>query len=148
MGDSGLDIRICFLGESFVNGTGDSSHLGWTGPVCADLAQRGYAITYYNLGIRRETSRQLLTWWQPECDRRRGSEPTHPTPELSPGPNLRRVGYSLSGCDGFPAAIAAVMSEVQAGDGAHPNAAGDGEYAKLVQHWSAWKNWFQASDMP
>jgi lysophospholipase L1-like esterase len=64
------DIRICFLGESFVNGTGDSTYLGWTGRVCIDLSQQGYEVTYYNLGIRRETSRELARRWQSEVKRR------------------------------------------------------------------------------
>jgi lysophospholipase L1-like esterase len=63
-------IRICFLGESFVNGTGDRTHLGWTGRLCQTLSQRGDRITSYNLGIRRETSTELLERWQQECDRR------------------------------------------------------------------------------
>ncbi|PSB34680.1 GDSL-type esterase/lipase family protein [Stenomitos frigidus] len=64
------DIRICFLGESFVNGTGDRTHLGWTGRLCQTLSQLGDRVTYYNLGIRRETSTELLARWQQECDRR------------------------------------------------------------------------------
>jgi lysophospholipase L1-like esterase len=64
------DIRICFLGESFVNGTGDRTYLGWTGRLCVNLSQRGNTVTYYNLGIRRETSTELLQRWQPEVNRR------------------------------------------------------------------------------
>ncbi|AFZ37694.1 lipolytic protein G-D-S-L family [Stanieria cyanosphaera PCC 7437] len=64
------DIRICFLGESFVNGTGDSTHLGWTGRLCVNLSQKSYAVTYYNLGIRRETSTELARRWQSEIVRR------------------------------------------------------------------------------
>jgi lysophospholipase L1-like esterase len=64
------DIRICFIGESFVNGTGDSTYLGWTGRVCQHLAQQGYPVTYYNLGIRRETSTLLTKRWQSEVERR------------------------------------------------------------------------------
>lgn len=64
------DIRICFLGESFINGTGDNNHLGWTGRVCVNLSQQGHKITYYNLGIRRETSRELAHRWQSEVKRR------------------------------------------------------------------------------
>ncbi|MCY7392059.1 MAG: GDSL-type esterase/lipase family protein [Leptolyngbyaceae cyanobacterium CAN_BIN12] len=64
------DIRICFFGESFVNGTGDRTHLGWTSRLCANLSQQGYSITHYNLGIRRETSDRLVQRWQQECDRR------------------------------------------------------------------------------
>lgn len=34
------EIRICFVGESFVNGTGDPAFLGWTGRVCANAHQK------------------------------------------------------------------------------------------------------------
>jgi lysophospholipase L1-like esterase len=61
------DIRICFVGDSFVNGTGDETALGWAGRLCAAANDRGMAITYYNLGIRRDTSRDILLRWEHEC---------------------------------------------------------------------------------
>jgi lysophospholipase L1-like esterase len=64
------DIRICFIGESFINGTGDSTHLGWTGRLCVNLSEQEYPLTYYNLGIRRETSTELLNRWQSEAELR------------------------------------------------------------------------------
>lgn len=64
------DIRICFVGDSFVNGTGDPSCLGWTGRVCATAITRGHPITHYNLGIRRETSADIAIRWREECARR------------------------------------------------------------------------------
>ncbi len=57
------EVRICFLGESFVNGTGDPQYLGWTGRICVNANQKGYDITYYNLGVRRETSTELKNRW-------------------------------------------------------------------------------------
>lgn len=69
------DRRICFLGESFINGTGDPDCLGWTGRICA-MAQQSkhgsthYNLTYYNLGIRRETSAELCQRWQAEVELR------------------------------------------------------------------------------
>ncbi len=65
-----LDVRICFLGESFVNGTGDPQCLGWTGRICMNANQKGYDITYYNLGIRRETSTELKNRWFKEVSYR------------------------------------------------------------------------------
>jgi lysophospholipase L1-like esterase len=59
-------MRVCFLGESFVNGTGDPSCLGWAGRICRSAQQRGHNLTYYNLGIRRETSSQLRERWLQE----------------------------------------------------------------------------------
>lgn len=58
------------MGESFVNGTGDSTYLGWTGRLCQKLAQQGHEVTHYNLGIRRETSTLLSKRWQTEVERR------------------------------------------------------------------------------
>ncbi|MCW8932575.1 MAG: GDSL-type esterase/lipase family protein [Gammaproteobacteria bacterium] len=54
------DIRICFVGDSFVNGTGDETTLGWTGRVCAEAIDKGFSITTYNLGVRRNTSHDVL----------------------------------------------------------------------------------------
>ena len=64
------DIRICFVGDSFVNGTGDETALGWAGRLCAAAQAKGRSITYYNFGIRRDTSRDILHRWEDECVRR------------------------------------------------------------------------------
>jgi|CXWL01.1.fsa_nt_gi lysophospholipase L1-like esterase len=56
--------RICFVGDSFVNGTGDPEYLGWTGRVCMAARRRGPAVTAYNLGVRRDTSVDLSRRWQ------------------------------------------------------------------------------------
>lgn len=69
------EIRICFLGESFVNGTGDPEFLGWTGRVCAKSQRKGYEITYYNLGVCAETSTYLKQRWKQESDRLLASIP-------------------------------------------------------------------------
>jgi acyl-CoA thioesterase I len=64
------DIRVCFLGDSFVNGTGDDTALGWVGRVCAAARAKGVNVTSYNLGIRRNTSLDVLARWEDECRRR------------------------------------------------------------------------------
>lgn len=64
------DIRICFVGDSFVNGTGDETALGWAGRLCAAAHERGIPVTYYNLGIRRNTSADILRRWEAECSLR------------------------------------------------------------------------------
>ena len=61
------DIRICFVGDSFVNGTGDENSLGWAGRLCSE-ANRIYQVTYYKLGIRRDTSKELMLRWYNECN--------------------------------------------------------------------------------
>lgn len=60
------DIRICFVGDSFVNGTGDRTYLGWTGRLCMGLAAQGLAVTHYNLGVRRDTSIDIWKRWEQE----------------------------------------------------------------------------------
>ncbi|MEM7726738.1 MAG: GDSL-type esterase/lipase family protein [Cyanobacteria bacterium P01_A01_bin.45] len=64
------EIRICFIGESFVNGTGDPECLGWTGRICVEVNKKGFDITYYNLGVRRETSTELRKRWLNEVSYR------------------------------------------------------------------------------
>ncbi len=61
------DIRACFVGDSFVHGVGDPECRGWVGRVLALGIQRGFPITGYNLGVRRNTSRDILGRWQREC---------------------------------------------------------------------------------
>src|SRR5690348_6907770 len=63
-------MRICFIGDSFVNGTGDPHCLGWTGRICAVARRAGHDLTYYNLGIRRETSTDIRARWRDEAFRR------------------------------------------------------------------------------
>lgn len=64
------DIRICFVGDSFINGTGDPECLGWIGRVCVAAIGDGFPITYYNLGVRRNTSADIAARWFEECQRR------------------------------------------------------------------------------
>jgi len=60
------DIRICFLGDSFVTGTGDPTYLGWTARACAAMTSPHYSLSHYNLGIRGNTSEQIEVRWLAE----------------------------------------------------------------------------------
>lgn len=64
------DVRICFIGDSFVNGTGDTECLGWAGRVCQIANSKGSKITYYNLGVRRDTSVEVRRRWKREAENR------------------------------------------------------------------------------
>jgi lysophospholipase L1-like esterase len=61
------DLRVCFLGDSFVAGTGDPDHLGWVGRLATRTHQAGRPLTAYNLGVRRQTSGQIRDRWLAEC---------------------------------------------------------------------------------
>ncbi len=64
------DIRIYFVGDSFINGTGDPQYLGWPGRVCAASRSAQVGITCYNLGIRADTSADILRRWEREVEAR------------------------------------------------------------------------------
>jgi lysophospholipase L1-like esterase len=63
-------MRICFIGDSFVNGTGDDDALGWPGRVVCSARSNGLDVTYYNLGVRRDTSEDIRRRWRTEAERR------------------------------------------------------------------------------
>lgn len=63
-------MRICFIGDSFVNGTGDSARLGWVGRLCAATRKARLDLTVYNLGIRRDTSVDIAARWRREAEPR------------------------------------------------------------------------------
>jgi lysophospholipase L1-like esterase len=67
-------MRVCFFGDSFVNGTGDDDGLGWVGRVVTRARQGGRDLTGYNLGIRRDTSADVAARWQAEAERRLPAE--------------------------------------------------------------------------
>ena len=64
------DHRICFVGDSFVQGTCDPLCLGWPGRVTVQAQRNGFNVTHYNLGIRRDTSQDIRNRWEKECDYR------------------------------------------------------------------------------
>lgn len=67
-------LRICFFGDSMVNGTGDDACLGWVGRACAAARRSGRDVTCYNLGIRRDTSAAILARWRREAEARLPAE--------------------------------------------------------------------------
>ena len=84
------DIRICFVGDSLVNGAGDPECLGWTGRICAGARGDGYDVTYYNLGVRGQTSADIASRWHEETAGSAGRR-TWPTRSCS-WPRSRRAG--------------------------------------------------------
>ncbi|GEM34926.1 hypothetical protein NN3_59330 [Nocardia neocaledoniensis NBRC 108232] len=68
------DLRLCFLGDSFVQGIGDPEYRGWVGRV---LAATGPDVTAFNLGIRRNTSADVLRRYERELDERRAADADH-----------------------------------------------------------------------
>lgn len=63
-------FRISFIGDSLVAGTGDPEYLGWAGRICKSARERGHDITCYNLGIRANSSADILARWRREAEAR------------------------------------------------------------------------------
>ncbi len=59
---------MIFAGDSLVAGVGDpAGQGGWVGRVLAGALAAGIPLTAYNLGVRRDTSADVLARWQPEA---------------------------------------------------------------------------------
>lgn len=63
-----LNLRICFVGDSIINGTGDLMFRGWPSRVMELVNKECHVATHYNLGIRGNTSVDVSQRWQAETD--------------------------------------------------------------------------------
>lgn len=61
------DIGLCFVGDGFVAGYGDPKALGWVSRVVARSPVQDADLTSYNLGVRGETSADVMSRWRTEC---------------------------------------------------------------------------------
>ncbi|WP_258724911.1 GDSL-type esterase/lipase family protein [Cellulomonas sp. NS3] len=59
-------VTVLFFGDSFVAGVGDPTGLGWTTRLVADARAAGTDLTAYPLGVRRNTSADVLARWERE----------------------------------------------------------------------------------
>ncbi len=66
MGGFGVDLRVCFVGDSIVHGTVDPLGLGWPGRLSLSAARIGRPFTSYNLGVRGDTSEDVRRRWAAE----------------------------------------------------------------------------------
>jgi lysophospholipase L1-like esterase len=64
------ELRICFVGDSLTQGTKDDTALGWPGRIVAAARAKGHDLTCYNLGIRRDTSKDIERRWRAEVEAR------------------------------------------------------------------------------
>ena len=81
-------MQICFFGDSFTHGVGDPAGLGWRGRVVRRLTGVRPDVTAYDLGIRRNTSADILLRRESEARAR-----------LAPGQVHRLVfGFGSNDC--------------------------------------------------
>lgn len=61
------DFRICFMGDSYMNGTSDPEMLGWVGRLCQARYDPAHRFTRYELGVRGDTTDGVRARWKSEC---------------------------------------------------------------------------------
>jgi lysophospholipase L1-like esterase len=65
-----MDMRLIFIGDSIVAGSGDDDCRGWVGRVGSASRRAGVDHTPYNLGIGGDTTADVLARWEQEVTRR------------------------------------------------------------------------------
>ncbi|HEX2706061.1 MAG TPA: hypothetical protein VHM65_09905, partial [Candidatus Lustribacter sp.] len=67
-GSSGRrEVSLVFLGASMTAGYGDPKGLGWVGRVVIRTLHPDLDLTAYNLGVRGQTSAEVMSRWRAEC---------------------------------------------------------------------------------
>ena len=69
-----MDMRLIFIGDSIVAGSGDDECRGWVGRVGSATRRAGVDHTPYNLGIGGDTAADVLRRWEQEVTRRLNPE--------------------------------------------------------------------------
>lgn len=119
------DVRLCFLGDSLTAGIGDIGQKGWVGRLAEGFCPDGIALTHYNLGVRTDTSSEVISRWRGEVsvrlrpdatrgivvsfgvnDTRDSFVATHPV-ELTVG-NLDRL-LMEAGTEGLPVLVVGLL---------------------------------------
>lgn len=65
--DGPRDVGLVFIGDSFVAGYGDPKGLGWVSRVVGRTVHPDLDLTAYNLGVRGQSSADLLSRWRAEA---------------------------------------------------------------------------------
>ena len=74
-----MDVRICFFGDSIINGYGNPQFRGWPSYLCELTSTPEINVTAYNLGIRGDTSAMVQSRWTNEA---RPRIPPHKTTKM------------------------------------------------------------------
>ena len=61
------DVGIVFVGASLVAGVGDPKGQGWVSRVVGRTHSADLEVTAYNLGVRGDTTADVLARWKSEC---------------------------------------------------------------------------------
>lgn len=64
--DGPRDVGLVFIGDAFVAGYGDPKALGWVSRVVGRTSHPDLDLTAYNLGVRGDSSADVLVRWRSE----------------------------------------------------------------------------------
>lgn len=106
------DLRVCFVGDSYVAGIGDPEHLGWAGRLARSSGRDGTPLTSYVLGVRRQTTAEVAARWTAECRVRLAGGGWEPRVVLSVGVNdtTEEDGAPRLAPEGSVAALAGILT--------------------------------------
>ena len=65
--DGPRDVGLVFVGASLVAGVGDPKGQGWVSRVVGRTHSPDLEVTAYNLGVRGDTTADVLARWKTEC---------------------------------------------------------------------------------
>ena len=65
--DGPRDVGLVFVGASLVAGVGDPKGQGWVSRVVGRTHSTDLELTAYNLGVRGDTTADVLARWKSEC---------------------------------------------------------------------------------
>lgn len=89
------DVGLCFVGASMTSGYGDPKGLGWVGRVVSRTQHPDLDLTAYNLGVRGDTSGDVMVRWRGETAPRWASRGERRL-VISVGAGDTRSGVSLA----------------------------------------------------
>jgi lysophospholipase L1-like esterase len=89
------DVGLCFVGSSMTAGYGDPKGLGWVGRVVSRTQHPDLDLTAYNLGVRGDTSADVMGRWRAETALRWANR-TEKRLVISVGLNDIAAGVSLA----------------------------------------------------
>lgn len=93
--DGPRDVALVFIGASMVAGLGDPKGQGWVSRVVGRTQHPDLELTAYNLGVRGDTSGDVLARWRTECPPRWAGR-SEKRLVVSVGANDAATGVSLA----------------------------------------------------
>jgi acyl-CoA thioesterase I len=110
---SSAEVIVLFFGDSHTVGVGDPSGLGWVGRTVAATHAEGIPLVPYNLGVRGETSEDVLRRWQAEAAARASDSETKVVFAVGANDTSEEGGASRVGLKESVGALVAMLRQAE-----------------------------------